>query len=232
MMYMSWFGLSVLAPLFWLIALAFIRKLDRLGVPLALAVPVAWVALEYARMHFPTGYPFLKPLGMYQMIGFGWYFLGYTQHNFLPLIQIADVGGVYAVSFVVAAVNGLIADAAMKSPAARRFLKWEEAPASSARNLTFSAAAVAVLFGTSLGYGFYRLQHAPFGNGPLVAAIQGNLSQGDKMGNPDHLLRSYFELHEEAFRKKPTPDLIVWPETCQPITWCEIAPSAGETPLP
>ena len=43
-------------------------------------VPVVWVALEYMRMHFPTGFPFLKPLGLYQMIGFGWYFLGYTQH--------------------------------------------------------------------------------------------------------------------------------------------------------
>ncbi len=69
-------------PLFWVLALDLIRRFDRLGVPLALAVPVVWVALEYMRMHFPTGYPFLKPLGLYQMIGFGWYFLGYTQHDF------------------------------------------------------------------------------------------------------------------------------------------------------
>ena len=49
------------------------------------------------------------------MIGFGWYFLGYTQHAFPPLIQIADLGGVYAVSFVVAAVNGTLADWAMRT---------------------------------------------------------------------------------------------------------------------
>src|SRR5947207_584578 len=62
------------------------------------------------------------PLGLYQMIGFGWYFLGYTQHAVLPLIQIADLGGVYAVSFVVAAVNGAVADWALRSAAVRRWL--------------------------------------------------------------------------------------------------------------
>ena len=61
-----------------------------------------WVALEFTRAHFPTGFPFLKPVGAYQMIGFGWYFLGYTQHALLPLIQVADVGGVYAVSLLLA----------------------------------------------------------------------------------------------------------------------------------
>ncbi|MCE9563979.1 MAG: hypothetical protein K8U57_18205 [Planctomycetes bacterium] len=110
MMVMSWIGLSVVMPITWVLALDFIRRLDRLGVPLALAVPVGWVALEYARMHFPTGFGFLRPLGLQHMIGFGWYFLGYTQHAFSPLIQIADLGGVYAVSFVVAAVNGAIAE--------------------------------------------------------------------------------------------------------------------------
>ncbi len=124
MMYLSWLGLAVVMPLFWLVALAILRKLDRLGVPPAVAVPVAWVALEYCRMHFPTGFPILKPLGAYQMIGFGWYFLGYTQHAFPQLIQIADLGGVYAVSFVVASVNGLLTDLAMKSRRVQQLLRW------------------------------------------------------------------------------------------------------------
>src|SRR5215468_5885929 len=119
MMYLSWLGLSVVMPLFWLVALAILRRFDKLGVPLAVAVPVAWVALEYCRMHFPTGFPFMKPVGAYQMIGFGWYFLGYTQHSFAQLIQIADLGGVYAVSFVVASVNGALASVAMRLPAVR-----------------------------------------------------------------------------------------------------------------
>src|SRR5439155_9385034 len=104
-----------------------LRRLDRLNVPLALSVPVVWVGMEYLRAHFPTGYPVLKSVGMYQMVGFGWYFLGYTQHAFLPLIQIADLGGVYAVSFLVAAVNGAAADWLLRSKAVRSWLRWETA---------------------------------------------------------------------------------------------------------
>ena len=35
MMYMSWFGLTVVMPLFWLVALAVLRQLDKMNVPLA-----------------------------------------------------------------------------------------------------------------------------------------------------------------------------------------------------
>src|SRR5829696_1175616 len=160
MMYLSWLGLALVAPLFWLMPLAVMRRLDRLGVPLALTVPIAWVAFEYARMHFPTGYPFLKHLGAYQMIGFGWYFLGYTQHAFAQLIQIADLGGVYAVSFVVASVNGALAGVAMQAPAVRRALRWEESQESRCAKCNAVGGGLAVgLLCASIGYGFYRLDH-------------------------------------------------------------------------
>ncbi|MCI0700978.1 MAG: apolipoprotein N-acyltransferase [Planctomycetia bacterium] len=236
MMYLSWLGFSVLAPLFWLVALAIIRKLDRLGVPLALAVPVGWVALEYARMHFPTGYPFLKYVGAYQMIGFGWYFLGYTQHEFLRLIQIADVGGVYAVSFVVAAVNGLIADWLLLSPAVQRRLRWPvDVESRSPQLILTTTCLVALLLAGTYTYGHYQLQHEPFANGPLVAVLQGNLSQGDKMRNKELLVESYIDLHfkaihwdkdRKAYTGGPKPDLVIWPETCCPVDWCDIAPGA------
>jgi apolipoprotein N-acyltransferase len=233
MMYMSWLGLAVVIPLFWLGALALLRRLDRLGVPLAIAVPVAWVALEYCRMHFPTGFPFMKPLGAYQMIGFGWYFLGYTQHAFLPLIQIADLGGVYAVSFVVASVNGLFADAAMRVPAVRRVLRWEETQGPCcAKKLAVSGGVAVGLLAASVGYGFYRLDHAPFTDGPIVSLIQGNIGQEDKMGDPGMLVQSYSELHKKAFYQRPRPDLIVWPETCCPIDWCDSAPGASAQGAP
>ena len=261
MMYLSWLGLAVVMPLFWLGALALLRRLDRVGVPLAVAVPVAWVALEYARMHFPTGFPFMKHVGAYQMIGFGWYFLGYTQHAFVPLVQLADVGGVYAVSFVVGAVNGALAEVVWRRgeeplPPAPSPKKGGgaggaagAAPSESGsvseptlspppflgegvggrgsspaggRSLLFALA----LLGAGVGYGYWRLQHPAFAAGPVVAALQGNIGQGDKMGDPAGLRWSYYKLHEQAFRQKPTPDLIVWPETCQPIDWCEIAPDA------
>ncbi len=228
MMYMSWLGLALVMPLFWLGALAILRQIDRFEVPLAIAVPAAWVALEYCRMHFPTGFPFLKPFGMYQMIGFGWYFLGYTQHEFQQLIQIADLGGVYAVSFVVASMNGLLAGIAMQLSQVRRFLHWQEAPvAAGLRKLAIGGVVAFGLLAASIGYGAYRLDHAAFGVGPVVSAIQGNVAQGDKMSDPENLFHIYATLHLKAVRAEPTPDLVVWPETCCPQGWYDMAPDTS-----
>ena len=248
MMYLSWAGLSLVLPLFWVAGLALIRRLDRLGLPLAVSVPVAWVALEYFRMHFPTGFPFLKAIGMYQMVGFGWYFLGYTQHAFAPLIQIADIGGVYAVSFLVGAVNGSTADWLLRTDAVRRWLRWPASPAASpAREVGGSApraaprarpipstAIVAVLLLASVCYGFDQVRtteiNATPSDGPLgprVAAIQGSVPQFVKNKRGKSLAETYMALHGQALRGTPRPDLIVWPETCCPDDWIDAAP--GQT---
>jgi apolipoprotein N-acyltransferase len=92
--------------------------------------------------------------------------------------------------------------------------------------------AAGLLLCASVGYGAYRLRHEPFAEGPLVASVQGNIGQGEKMGDPNRLLWSYYKLHEQACWQKPTPDLVVWPETCQPVDWCEIAPGARSERLP
>jgi len=57
----------------------------------------AWVACELARSWLGWGSP--------------WVLLGHSQHERLWLVQIADLGGVLAVSFVVAVVNGAFAAA-------------------------------------------------------------------------------------------------------------------------
>ena len=43
------------------------------------------------------------------MGGFPWGLLGYSQHAQLPVIQIAELGGVYGVSFLIVAVNAALA---------------------------------------------------------------------------------------------------------------------------
>jgi len=247
MMYMSWLGLSVVMPVTWVFALDFIRRLDRLGVPLAFSVPVAWVSLEYARMHFPTGFGFMSHVGLQHMIGFGWYFLGYTQHAFLPLIQIADLGGVYAVSFVVAAVNGAIAEWVLQRDTVHRWLRlFERAPLTTeydpsifrderimfgfhAHQSRPPALAVLVLFAGSLGYGYVRLEHPEFTPGPRVAAIQGSVPQNEKILRGGALVKTYAALHMQALEADPKPDLIVWPETCFADEWFEVMPGSSPT---
>ena len=231
MMYLSWAGLSLVLPLFWVLGLDLIRRFDRLGVPLALSVPVAWVALEYMRMHFPTGFPFLKPLGLYQMIGFGWYSVGYTQHAFLPFIQVADLGGVYAVSFLVAAVNGMAADWAFRQGMLRRWLGFPVAISESEgprARLFIASSGVCALVCLSVSYGMLQLEHPEFTPGPRVAAIQGSVPQGEKMQKGDVLGKTYDRLYGQALFSNPKPDLIVWPETCVGEDWLEIPP--GQKP--
>jgi len=230
MMYFSWLALALACPVFWVVGLFLLRRIDRLKlVPLALAVPVVWVALEFVRAHFPTGFPFLRHVGAYQLIGFGWYFLGYTQHAALPLVQIADLGGVYAVSFVVAAVNGLVADAATRTAVVRRWLRWRES--TSPTRFVPSALAVGALLAAAVGYGFVRLDHPAFAPGPRVAAIQGSVPQFEKNERGDPLAKVYCRLADRAFHESPRPDLIVWPETCCPVDWFEVAPGdASDVP--
>jgi len=43
------------------------------------------------RAHFPTGFPFMSYLGAHQLVGFGWYALGYALHDFTALTQAADL---------------------------------------------------------------------------------------------------------------------------------------------
>ncbi|HUR54262.1 MAG TPA: apolipoprotein N-acyltransferase [Gemmataceae bacterium] len=219
MMHLSWVGMSLMCPLYWCVALFLLRRIDRLKcVPFALAVPVVWVALEYVRAHFPTGFSFLQHVGLYQLVGFGWYFLGYTQHEFAPLIQIADVGGVYAVSFVVGAVNGLVLD-------------WLARPVVSPRP-RFATLAVVALFAGSVVYGFAKLTHAPFAEGPRVAAIQASVPQSDKMDQEK--TGDLFDKYDELCRTAAASgvDLVVWPETCYPYGWWTIAPNLDPKSVP
>src|SRR5262249_17244427 len=104
-MYGTWVGLSIYSALYFPLGIWLIRKLDRARIPLAIAVPAVWVGFEYMRMHFPAGFSWLEGTAALHRAGFGWYFMGYSQHEVVPLIQIADIAGVYGVSLLVALVN-------------------------------------------------------------------------------------------------------------------------------
>jgi apolipoprotein N-acyltransferase len=90
--------------------------------------------------------------------------------------------------------------------------------------------AVLALFASSVGYGFARLSHPEFTPGPRVTAIQGSVPQNEKNMRGGSLFKTYRALYIDALDQKPKPDLIVWPETCFPDDWLDIAP--GETASP
>ncbi len=229
-MYAAWIGLALTQAVYFPIALALIRRLDRLSwLPLPFAVAFVWVALEYVRAHFPVGFPFLKPLGMHQLIGFAWYYLGHTMHDIPALIQAADLGGVWLISFLIAFFNGMLAQWFFRFGFFRTWLRWPTVFKLGFYGEMWSASFAITFLQLTYGYGMFRLKHEEFEIGPRVSAIQANFTQDVKMDDPVALFREYNRLCENAAIRRP--DLIVWPETCYSPEYTVVTAKPG-SPIP
>jgi apolipoprotein N-acyltransferase len=135
--------------------------------------------------------------------GFPWGLLGYSQHAQLPVIQIAELGGVYAVSLVIAAVSAGLAALLALGP--RR--AWP------------GAAAAALLLAGTLGFGTHALgvvRGADAGSVD-VGVIQPAIEQTIKWDPARHaqILDIYERLTREAALTRPA--VVLWPETATTI---------------
>jgi apolipoprotein N-acyltransferase len=226
-MYAAWLVLALYCSLAQVLSIWLIRKLDRARIPLWLAVPIVWVAVEYFRSHFPTGYTWLEWANARHPIGYGWYMLGHTQHDWLSLIQISDLAGVYAVTFVVALVNVAIWQSVALVPRVRAWLRTSGPMPTPSYRPSLVAAALLV---ASVAYGLWSINHEPFPAGPQVALIQGNLPQDIKNTRGDEMARHFAALAHRAVRPaegEPKPDLVVWPETSFVVPWLDVGPGVS-----
>ncbi len=170
---------------------------------LCLAVaPALWTAQEYLRAFMLSGFP--------------WELLGYSQYRQLKLIQVADMTGVYGVSFVIVLVN----TAAFLLLSGLPALKPPRATVSAGLRMT-AVGLVVVVLGGVLGYGQWRMgavdRRAAAAAAKTVSLLQGNIDQSIKW-DPAHqeaTLKIYFRLARKVLPRKP--DLIVWPETAAPF---------------
>jgi apolipoprotein N-acyltransferase len=227
LMYFTWIALAIYCSFFVPAGIFLVRRLEkRTRLPLVVILPLVWSALEFARAHLLGGFP--------------WYFLAHTQHDFLPAIQIADLAGAYAVTFLVAAANAVVFEWLCAWP---RFRTLCALPAESARStrhgLICQSVALLGLFATTVAYGFWRLEQSEFAVGPRVALIQGNLDQrirnaaaAEKEEAGAKMVRHYGRLNHEAASTQPKPGLIVWPETSFLYDWIEIAPGLPPEKVP
>ncbi len=167
-----------------------------------ISVPLLWVALEYIRTFLFTGFP--------------WALLGHALYLRHHLIQIADLFGVYGVSFLIALSNAAIFVAVTHA----RHKSWRNLPVS--RPLLFSAVgifAAAVLATWIYGAGRIRTVDDLMAAAPTarIAVIQGNIDQAIKW-DPAHqsaAIKKHLRLSHTV--KSENPDLIVWPESATPF---------------
>jgi apolipoprotein N-acyltransferase len=203
--WLAWIVMAGFLALWWPGFLLLARtSVRRLKLPLMVAAPIAWVALEFLRAHILSGFP--------------WYYLAHSQFRVLPLIQVADLTGVWGLSFLVAMANALWVDL-MTLPLLRPSPKGPRLDRPQARRL----AVMAGLLVATLGYGFARIHAAHFREGPRLALLQSNFKQEYKMGSdPQKIVDAYKRLTQRAL--DGGPDLIVWPETAYPYGYAVLDP--------
>ncbi len=150
------------------------------------SAPFLWVAAEWGRGHLMGGFP--------------WGLLGYSQHARLPIIQIAELTGVYGVSFLVVAVNAAIA-AGVVLPL---------------RTGLVSLGLAGMLVAAALGFGAWRLGQSAAPPEATIAVMQPSIPQPLKWDDrfTAMTLGVYFTLSRSVGVNGA--DLIVWPETASP----------------
>jgi apolipoprotein N-acyltransferase len=157
-------------------------------------VPLLWTFLEYLRSNLLTGFP--------------WENLAYSQYLQLGIIQIADVTGIYGISFIVVLINTVLYNIL-------------DARLNRKKYPLIQIVVACLLLILVCGYGYFRMVHIkellkqapPFS----VSLIQGNIDQNLKWDEHYQLetLKIYRNLTMEAL--PVAGGLIVWPETAAPF---------------
>ncbi len=222
----GWIGLCFYIALLWpLLALA-LRFCRVRNIPLTLALPILVVGAERLQ-GFPLG-------------GFYWRLLGHSQYANLTLIQIADIFGAGGVSFVVALVNGFVADLVLAmaawrpacgdiapslpgqaqgpvptSPDSSIFESYFAGQKPSGLSLAVRTGLVVAAVAATMLYGQWRIEQsdAYVTEGPQVAALQSNVPQSVKNSYQasDALFAELLARSEAA--AAAGAELIAWPET-------------------
>jgi apolipoprotein N-acyltransferase len=174
--------------------------------------PFLWVALELLRTYAFSGLP--------------WGLLGYSQSTWIPVIQIADITGVYGVSFSLVLINVALTEIVVwrlrerRAPVAH---PHTGSPASLSPDPfpwgPAGAAGLTVL--VVLGYGAIRLGSSDTQTSVralTIGVVQPNVDQAQKW--------------DEAFRREtmdryirltrqvgPHSDLVIWPEAATPFVF-------------
>jgi apolipoprotein N-acyltransferase len=166
------------------------RLTHRGGIPLWLALPLTWTALEWLRAHAPGG------------LAFPWLGLGTSLTGYPELVGAAELVGARGITLWLALLNGLLAEAVLAARArggARPAARW--------------AVAFALVLAGPASWGYWRAGTLPVRAIGEVAVVQPNVAAElrlDGARSNDSTMASLMRLLPEG--DGFSPDLVVWPE--------------------
>jgi len=168
----------------------------RRGLSVTLAFSLVWVAVELFRSRGPLAFP--------------WFLLGHSQIRVLSMIQIADLAGVFGISFVLALVNGWIVDLKL-----RMIPRWQGRRQPLDQAVWRWGVVTAVLLLATVFYGRYRLGTQVFVDGPRLSVVQGDflleaVRGANGVSDTEKMLVYFRQVTQAAL---DSPDMIVLPET-------------------
>jgi len=157
-------------------------------VPLALVFPVAFLCVEELRASGEMGFPWFQP--------------GYTQHAYVPLLQLASLGSVSLMTLWVVLLNVLL---------------WRSLTGRARRR---SALGAFLLVLVPWLWGQHVLQvtapsTAAADSSRVVALVQGNVAGEIKWSgkHQPEVLATFLRLSAEGAGRRPRPVMAIWPET-------------------
>ena len=188
----GWATFCLYTALLWPMLAMSLRFCRAKKIPLFIATPILVVGAER--------------LQGFLLGGFFWRFLAHSQYANITLIQIADIFGAAGVSFLIAMVNGLLAELIIDARCFKSIFRINNL----VRTALVSAAVIA-----AVAYGRWRINQSPgfITQGPLVASLQSNIPQSVKKSfeQSDKLFEELMETSKAA--AQAGAELIVWPET-------------------
>ena len=175
-----------------------IRRFGSAGLLLS---PAVWVSAEYLRAYAFGGFP--------------WIPLGSAVVTLTPLAQLASIGGVYLLSWVLAFLSACFALVTVRR-GRERFL---------------AATAAIGLLAVSSVWGAARVQRGALeeeGSPVRVALVQGNIPQEEKWdrSRAPAIFQRYLQMTREAAAKGA--HFIIWPESATPFYFDEDPPAAEQ----
>jgi len=157
----------------------------RSRVGLVLTFPAALLAVEELRASGELGFPWFQP--------------GYTQHAYVPVIQLASLGSVSLVTLWLLFLNVLV---------------WRTL-AGGARLRAGMGAGLLLLLPWMWGLRVLDAAPKPQGPAPTVALVQGSIPGEMKWSGRHQLeiLDRFLDLSRRAFADERGPSIVIWPET-------------------